>query len=69
MKTIQMKNQILLNKRHDFDIRSQRLKQNRMKYYASVIQKLQRELADAGIIDQQSLAKFLRRIVYNAMKP
>ena len=30
----------------------------RMKYYASVIQKLQRELPDAGIIDQQSLAKF-----------
>ena len=30
----------------------------RIKYYASVIQKLQRELLDAGIIDQQSLAKF-----------
>ncbi|MGC2575024.1 MAG: hypothetical protein WA364_26230 [Candidatus Nitrosopolaris sp.] len=30
----------------------------RMIYYASVIQKLQRELLDASIIDQQSLAKF-----------
>ena len=29
-----------------------------MKYYASVIHKLQRELLDAGIIRQQSLAKF-----------
>lgn len=29
-----------------------------MKYYASVIHKLQRELLDAGIIEQQSLAKF-----------
>ena len=30
----------------------------RMKYYASVIHKLQRELVDAGIISEQSLAKF-----------
>jgi hypothetical protein len=30
----------------------------RMKNYASVIQKLQRELLDAGIISEQSLAKF-----------
>jgi hypothetical protein len=30
----------------------------RMKYYASVIHKLQRELLDAGIISEQSLAKF-----------
>jgi hypothetical protein len=30
----------------------------REKHYASVIQKLQRELLDAGIIDQQYLAKF-----------
>ena len=30
----------------------------RMKYYASVIQKLQRELLDAGITSQQYLAKF-----------
>lgn len=29
-----------------------------IKYYASVIHKLQRELLDAGIIEQQSLAKF-----------
>jgi hypothetical protein len=30
----------------------------RLKYYASVIQKLQRELLDAGIISEQSLANF-----------
>ena len=30
----------------------------RMKYYASVIHKLQRELLDAGIISEQSVAKF-----------
>lgn len=30
----------------------------RLKYYASVIHKLQRELLDAGIISEQSLAKF-----------
>ena len=30
----------------------------KMKYYASVIQKLQKELLDAGIIEQQYLAKF-----------
>lgn len=29
-----------------------------MKYYASVIHKLQSELLDAGIIEQHSLAKF-----------
>jgi hypothetical protein len=30
----------------------------RLKYYASVIHKLQTELLDAGIISQQSVAKF-----------
>ncbi len=30
----------------------------RMGHYASVIQKLQRELADVGIVDRQSLTKF-----------
>ena len=29
-----------------------------MKYYASVIRKLQRELVDAGIMSRQSLAQF-----------
>jgi hypothetical protein len=29
-----------------------------MVHYASVIQKLQRELADVGIVDRQSLGKF-----------
>jgi hypothetical protein len=29
-----------------------------MKYYTSVVHKLQNELLDAGIIAQQSLAKF-----------
>jgi hypothetical protein len=32
-----------------------------IKYYASVIHKLQKELFDAGIIEQHSLAKFLNR--------
>jgi hypothetical protein len=41
-----------------YTISKNKAEHERMKYYASVIQKLQRELLDAGIIAQQSLAKF-----------
>ena len=41
-----------------YTIAKNRGENERLKYYASVIQKLQRELLDAGITSQQYLAKF-----------
>lgn len=41
-----------------YTIAKDKREDEKLKYYASVIQKLQKELLDAGIIEQQSLAKF-----------
>lgn len=38
-----------------------------IKYYASIICKLQRELLDAGLIEQQSLAKFPNKDIEEAI--
>ncbi len=42
-----------------YTIAKNRGEDERLKYYALVIQKLQRELVDAGIASPQSLSKFL----------
>ncbi len=44
-----------------YTIAKNRGEHDKLKYYASVIQKLQRELLDAGITSQQYLAKFPHR--------